>query len=637
MSVSCVLTEHQGEFHVLYNDFLRICYGDRALADALRGFEVRANWRAGYLIERYGIEDGFVPSDDDMWFELSLRQLQALTLGAQSKSTYARTVAEIPVPRTEDDEVAPPSLLSLGYIERRYIARPADDLPHVPEVPTTLYRDDKGVFIIVSREGCYMGYDEALHYAPFERYSQIVTQYRYCDVRVNAALAQAQWLDPPDPAPRWRPLVQRRKGAINPDETTNPQHDSASMMNEASSQISAEINVANRGGILDVADSSFKNQNITEFPELSTAESAPEARNSHIFGANSMKRGLSKSGQGCPRQERGVQQGAGASKVGRNKNQNQDKDLSGSSKKDSAALPPSFSLYRDTVDFEQLRTAPWNAETVVALLSRVLAIPASSEVSEETWRAECLDQGARLIEKTAELPPTRAWEAIDIVSRRMETPGSPSWWQRPISEGGRVTKSPVTPKNVADNFEREWADFKRTAHLWQPQASTPYDGPPLTDYERGYGGIEAQASSEDAAPTAAFGGQAEQGQALPTTDEVPAVQIAESPPEPVAPLYAMSREEAADLADLIAAQYPMLSLGSSEYDDGSFAICIEHEADRWIMLRSHRDWYDPPPITLRRIRAAIAFGESRAGGDGEAGKEHDGGAEAGAMMEEIRT
>jgi hypothetical protein len=623
---------------VLYNDFLGICYGDRALADALRGFEVKACRRAGYLIERYAIPDGSVPHDDDMWFELSLRQLQALTLGAQSKSTYARTVAEIPVPRTEDDEVAPPSLLSLGYIERRYIARPADDLPRVPEVPTTMYRDDKGVFIIVSREGCYVGYDEVLHYAPFEGYSQIVTQYRYCDTKVNAALALAQWLDPPEPAPRWKPITKRRKGAIIPDETTNPQHDSASVSND-SLQISANEQSAVRGGILEPANqrNSFTFQNITTTNALSMAEAAPEAQNSHVESENSTQIGLSKSGQGCPTVARGVQPWRGASNRGRNKNQNQSKNLSVDSQKDSAPTAPSFSLYRNTLDFEQIREAPWNADTVVKLLSAALAIPAPSEVSKDAWRTECLEPAQRLMEKTAHLDCARAWEMIDTVSRYMATPGSPSWWQRPISEGGRVTKSPVMPKNVADRFDAEWNDFKCHAHLWHPESTTPYDGPPLTDYERGYGGVEVAPPADDTAPTAAFGDQAENC-ADPTTDEVPAVQIAASPPEPVAPLYAMSREEAADLADLIAAKSPQISLGCQEYDDGSFAICIEHAEDAWITLRKAADWYAPPPIVERLIEKALVFGESRAGGAAtRASKENDVGAESGAIMEEMRT
>ncbi len=236
------------------------------------------------------------------------------------------------------------------------------------------------------------------------------------------------------------------------------------------------------------------------------------------------------------------------------------------------------------------------------------------------------------------MAPSRAWERIDTVARYMATPGSPSWWQQPVTGGGRTTKSPVTPKNVADNFERQYADYDRHRHLWHPTDWTPYDGPPLTEYERGYGGIDPAPPVEDTAPTAVLGEQAELGEALPTTDEVPIVEIAPASQAMAQPLYAMSREEAADLADLIAAQYPMLSLGYREdYEDGSVALCVEHAEDAWITLRSHNDWYNPPPIVQRLIKAAIAFGESRAGEASEGNKEHDGGAETGAICEEMRT
>src|SRR5581483_1002278 len=168
------------------------------------------------------------------------------------------------------------------------------------------------------------------------------------------------------------------------------------------------------------------------------------------------------------------------------------------------------------------------------------------------WLANWWEPTQRLYMATCDLPPRIAWEHIDLTIQYMDTPGSPSWWQRGPESGldFRKTRAPITLRNVADHFVIQWDDYLKQ-RAWSAGAVIPYDGPPLEEVEEEPGqlltvnvsqvdddqepgglqssgldqdvqsGIEQQETSEF--PPNEVGETMRQA-LEPTTDEIPAVQ-----------------------------------------------------------------------------------------------------------------
>jgi len=313
------------------------------------------------------------------------------------------------------------------------------------------------------------------------------------------------------------------------------------------------------------------------------------------------------------------------------------KDTSG--KKDSAQSRV-LSFHPESIDVGPFRTATWSPETLLALVSAVLRVPdrtemeaLGDEVAIAGYYANWYKPATRILAKTAFLSPALAWQRIDLVTRYMTTPGSPSWWQH------RKTRAPITLKHIADNFNLQWSDLDQ--RQWHPEVITPYDGP---GYEAGYSGPscpkirEASAFTGDAIEVVAGSdfaqtpritqklepGQAdlEDNQAIeegPRTDEVvaasppppsPQISTASLPIEESPSLLGMQAQEAQDLADLITRQHPTIQGEFVLLEDGSYAIQIEDGSPHPLHIRHPYDWLCPPPVNQRRIERATVFGES---------------------------
>lgn len=237
---SCTPPQGASPYHIVRGDFLRIC-GDFTCGNALRVFEVLTNMRINNLRNTYSIPAGVLPHEDDLWLETPVRTLEALSLKTRSKSSYARTLGE-DHPRT---------LLQLGFLRRRFVARPGTGALQTPMTP--LQHDEAGPFILVMNIGGeYVGSDGESYHALEQGWTRISPQYVYCIEAVNAALAERAGREAPVPAPRWQPIreenMQARKNHGRGQEMTNST--SPATVNEITHPI--------RGGIVP-----FGNQHIT--------------------------------------------------------------------------------------------------------------------------------------------------------------------------------------------------------------------------------------------------------------------------------------------------------------------------------------------------------------------------------------
>jgi hypothetical protein len=182
-------------------DFMTIC-GDGANADALRVIEMMTNQRIEWLRERYGIDKDYLPNADDLWLTVSLRDVERTALHTYSKSTFERCFC----PQTSGGN--PSSLIELGFIEQRIIARPAGFKATVRPW-ADLYEDEQGQFLLVNeRHECHLRSGEWKSAAEIG-YTRIERQHRYCIEKVNEALAMLDEEALPKPMPRWNPVATR--------------------------------------------------------------------------------------------------------------------------------------------------------------------------------------------------------------------------------------------------------------------------------------------------------------------------------------------------------------------------------------------------------------------------------------------
>ena len=186
----CTMHRQKVRFHVLYADFKDICGGDVRLAHALRLAETQTDQRIATLRASFGVPEDHMPHDEDLWFAVTYRQAEALTLHAISRSTCQRILGE-----AEEGSEAMPSLIDLGFLHRRYVARPGNGLVTRPEHAMMIYRDQDGEFIVVDANGEYQGDDGETHSALADGYTVITRQYLYDFRAVNAAIAEYDGLD----------------------------------------------------------------------------------------------------------------------------------------------------------------------------------------------------------------------------------------------------------------------------------------------------------------------------------------------------------------------------------------------------------------------------------------------------------
>lgn len=270
------------------------------------------------------------------------------------------------------------------------------------------------------------------------------------------------------------------------------------------------------------------------------------------------------------------------------------------------AVPPQKSVPGPAYDMEVLRTAEWCAETLIGLASGVLAVPLREEIGEATWETEWQGPAQRLLEHPllSGKGIARQWEIVDLVTRYMAMPDSPSWWQ-----GKRKKKTPITLRHVTDNFDVQYADY--VAHNWYPGTTTPYDGPPLVeaeslDYSTGYSGVEEPREAtpgEDIEIVAEDGNEGLedlQEDAKPDNEET------------TFPMPTMSGEELDALAAMAIEEYPALQLGHIEPQSGRFVLCVLCNVEGGVLSYYSIDhWRDRPPEDYEVIEnLAVPYGEA---------------------------
>jgi hypothetical protein len=565
---SCTPHRPRTRYHIVFEDFEEIGV-DIYNAHALRGFEVSTNQRIRQLRERYGIPETHLPHEDDLWVPMPYRALEALTLKSVSKSVCQRVLAE------EAVEDMPPSLIELGFIRRRFIARRTNESRKRPL--STIYADGDGEFMLVDEGGNFVDEDGLEQSAMMYGFGLIERQYLYCIEAINAAIAALDGLEPPQPMPRCEePMIRR---------CVPPRRQKESVAAQKTAQETTSYDVHH--------DAKFRRSAARRGTNPYNALSV-NPHNSTDYGEVSREF---------------------------------DENRAGSKKPGKSPVKP-VQPCRNTIDASALRVAPWAPETLMALSAAVLSIPArptdGDEEALQRWLTDWYEPAVRLIAATSDLSPQLAWEHIDLTTRYMATPGSPSWWQRPASEGGRKTKAPVTLRNVADRLLIEYADFDRHRNQWWPSETTPYDGPAL-EYEAGYGGEELPALVIEAEATTLPDGhieaitevEEEQGQAPdrdekpreePTTDEVGAVP-APVVVEEATRLPGMNRVTAEHLGRRIRERCPAMTLDvQPATDDGERVyVGIEYGPGQWWYFSGISEWLRPDPETVRLIEEAIAF------------------------------
>ena len=223
---------------------------------------------------------------------------------------------------------------------------------------------------------------------------------------------------------------------------------------------------------------------------------------------------------------------------------------------------------------QSLRTAPWTAETLIALVSAVLPVPDRATCDPVLWDKEWLRPAKLLFAATESLSPQLAWERIDLTIRWMTDATSPSWWRT-----GRTKQTPTSLRHVQEHYPQYYADYKKSD--WHPAQTTSYDGPPLEYYQQGYTG-----TSPEVAETA--------------------------PPVEVAPIIGMRRKVAQRLCDEIYGEYPQLTLTFVTIENSDRVQAgFEYAPDAWLDLPSFDAWRNPSPETLHYLDQALAYAAER--------------------------
>lgn len=539
---SCTPHRHM-LYHILHQDFLELCLHDLCNTSALRVFEMRTNQRIEYLRRHYPIDPAWLPNDEDLWLDITLRQLESLTLRVCCRSSYARALAE------RAPEGKPPSLIELGFLKRRFVARPGCGYVALPQ--TQVYADLQGPFLLVDDEGYYQNARGEKRCAANDGYIIHQRQYLYCIDAVNTALAHLSAEESPRPAPRCLPFRQLH-AALPPDESipATPSVD-RTKTTASPSHVAVSTNTAIP----------------STHPQTSCASSCTtdDALSNTLSSAHDAS--------------------SDDSEVSR------------------TPLEETTQASSCSLDEHTLCTAEWNVETLLALSGHLLAIPDppsptldSSDESLLSWQTEWYQPALRLLHKTSKVEPRHAWEQINQVIAYMTDPTSPSWWVT-----GRARQSQIHLRHVANNFWTVLPELQ--ARNWYPSMPIPYNGPPLK-MEATYPATTSEQAGEQ--------GAQRWPDPILASSHTPAHTEEKRRPGPPAQ-RGMPHETAMNLAEHILAAHPCLSLGLKQVDDEHFILGIEYAQDAWLHISQPDDWYVPPPVIQRMVERALRFGESLSG------------------------
>lgn len=554
---SCTPHRQHGRFHILFEDFVEICDDDVCNAHALRAFENATNQRIKWLYERYSIPESHLPHNDDLWIEMPLRALEVLTLKAQCKSTYARTLAD------QAPEDTPPSLIEQGYIRRRFIARAGDDLVTKPN--TMIFKDSDGEFIVVDQHGDYMGDDGTKHSAIYEGYSRISRQYLYCIEKINEAIAALDGLKS-QALPRWKPMIQRRRkeeAAITDDaqETTIPPRSSDDATEDDAIPQGARRSTSPRTPVVQIVSSTSENN--TEFAGLSTNPT----KGTRMEHCDDIVLQMHHNAAWLPETIIGL-----SSLVLAVPPRPADDDAEMMHQWIVDWLEPAQRLYAATS-----MLSPMLAWERIDLTERYMATPGSPS----WWQRDPTDpRGGR----KNKVPITLKNVADRYLSEYAEFRES-QWWP------GETT--PYDGPTIL--YEQGYTGS--SPGVEEPR-SAPLDDGNVVD-----GSVVTELPQVGTEPT------------TETLEAVPAVRAS-----PIRrPPRGLRRWAADDLMQRIHAEYPELRLAYGDLGNDRFVVGIEYAADEWHDIDSIGAWLYPSPETARRIVYAQAYSKAMAARDAPSG------------------
>lgn len=144
--------------------------------------EIKTNEVIAYFRAERELTETELPPEEDRWFDLSLHEAEAMTLSLQNYSTYSFTLR--PTGRKSNDI---PSLIQLGFLRSRWVARPYHEWPR--SIATEVHRDIRGerYILVDDEEGYYLDFDGIIHKAIKEKF-QVSRQFLLLIDQVNAVL-----------------------------------------------------------------------------------------------------------------------------------------------------------------------------------------------------------------------------------------------------------------------------------------------------------------------------------------------------------------------------------------------------------------------------------------------------------------
>lgn len=574
MPNSCTMHRPNGRYHILFEDLRLIAADDIVNASVLRVLEQKTDKRIELLRDHYGIPEEGLPPDDLLWIDeedASLRELERWSIGVRRKSSFARALKD------RNPVNLPASLIQLGLVKRRWIARRNDRAWPIC-THTNVQRDAHGPFLVVAEGNGDYYVNDKKHNAVMEGYSDICRQFLYCFEKVNRAIAALDGYDPPDPLLRWQPKQ------ITPPKKREAHRNNVSVPGDARENTTA---ATTQGGYSEMSAGrhAFLGENTTNKPEPSMVPGSDPCP--ILDGTDQYWTTASKNAQPCPTAPISVSNFASTI----NKNPSSNGSNLNISKKDSVLL-------LDTgIDLELLRVAHMVAETIIGLSSARLSVPPKPDISNQAelhqWLVQWYEPAVWILNENHGEDPCAIWRRTD--RRIAGALHGPTWYAE-----HRTTQSPVTLRNIVGPADpakpltgNNWHTIGKELDKkqWHPDDPVPYDGPPLefVDYQAGYKGEE------------------------PATVPEPSI-IVEEPEELPRPAW-MSREEAHDLCDEIWDTYPALTSALTPVDGTRTqwyaSIQWGHDPNDWHHLESADAWRNPSPETQHYLAQALSFAAER--------------------------
>ena len=298
--VTCTPHRANARFHISFEDFEDLNDHDAICANALRVFEVMTNDEIKHLRFRHRIPGDHLPHEDDLWLEVSCRDLEWWSVNVRRKSAYARAL--LPAhPRH-------PTLIERGFLRCRYVARREETRPlfgedgkvvRFPRPRRPIYHDSRGDYIVV--DDASGGYEvEGRQYsAATSGYMKVVRQFLYEIEAVNAAIADLDGNPPPKPFKRWRSIAAGEKyeeSVQSQEATTYQEAPLSSLENEslAGARRGSSLTTAGNAGSFAYHDNTISYQK--------TMDESPRPQNSKNYAWT----GASSNGQGRPKAGRCV-------------------------------------------------------------------------------------------------------------------------------------------------------------------------------------------------------------------------------------------------------------------------------------------------------------------------------------------